>query len=48
MRSTHSMRVRLRMPVDTSSRMSSGWPIRRTNARATLKYSPYAASTRCT
>ena len=30
-RRTHSIRVRLRMPVDTSSRMSSGRPMIFTN-----------------
>ena len=40
MRRTHSIRVRLRMPVDTRSRISSGRPMIFTNARATLKYRP--------
>ena len=36
-RSTHSMSVRDWKPTRVSSRITAGFPIARTNARATLK-----------
>ncbi len=39
-RSSHSMRVREYMPVETRARMTSGWPISRIKALAVLKYRP--------